>query len=92
MHGYLSLVAEPGTRALYQCRAGGDDFTSLDSACEGQTVQRTLGYLWSEPPAGRPSTPVYRCNTGGGDHFDSVREDCEGQHAEGIQGYLLTTP
>ncbi|MFH8224062.1 hypothetical protein ACH4C2_33725 [Streptomyces sp. NPDC018057] len=92
VHGYLSLVAEPGTEALYQCRAGGDDFTSLDSACEGQTVQGTLGYLWSEPPAGRPSTPVYRCNTGGGDHFDSVREDCEGQHAEGLQGYLLTTP
>jgi hypothetical protein len=58
--------------------------------CEGQTPIGTMGFLYyPNPPRGKSSKPVYRCNSGS-DHFVSNDPGCEGKVPEGLQGYALT--
>ena len=47
--GYIYETEQPDTVALYRCRIGGgrDHFVSGHAACEGQTVERLLG--WALP-------------------------------------------
>ncbi len=45
--GWAYSTMQAGTVALYRCRvgAGTDHFVSADAACEGQTMERLLGYV-----------------------------------------------
>ncbi|WP_329047713.1 cutinase family protein [Amycolatopsis sp. NBC_01488] len=90
--GYLSWNAEPGTKPLTSCRYNGGEFDSLDPNCEGRQVNGLLGNIWQQPPAGVPSTQIFRCSVPNGDHFDSVDPNCEGSHLDGALGYLLLRP
>ena len=88
--GQLYSVPVPGTVALFSCYSGGDEFTSPDGNCEGQKVNRALGFIYSSPPEGVVTRAIYRCRVkASGEHFDSVRSDCEGQNLESGLGYAL---
>ena len=91
--GLLAMSNEPGTQLVKSCVDGTDRFLSLDPACEGKTVWRDIGYLWTQPPAGLPSTPLYRCASGSGpsagELFFSVDANCEGQTVRGLVGHVL---
>ena len=48
--GYAYTAEESGTVGLYRCEtSAGDEFTSLDEACEGGRTVAELGYVY--PPA-----------------------------------------
>lgn len=85
---------QPGTHAIYSCRAGASDhFISVHKHCEGATLMHLEGYLYDTPPAGKPSTALYRCfNPGLTDHFLSSATNCEssGMITEYIVGYAPT--
>ncbi|MEV5502979.1 hypothetical protein AB0M50_47020 [Nonomuraea fuscirosea] len=92
--GNWTLWSAPhsGTRALYNCKAGGDDyFISVDPGCEGKqtTIVQTEGWIHQTRPSSA-YVPLYRCQIPGfGDHFVSTAADCEGQGVvnEGLLGY-----
>ena len=94
--GFLSPVSVAGAVPLYGCQEGSDHFLSLNSGCEGQTLLRTEGYIYSQPPAGVASGPLYLClaaTTSSEDHFASADPQCEGQITIGLLGYtLLSAP
>jgi hypothetical protein len=92
--GMLARSATPGTQPLVACRTGEDTFTSLSDTCEDRTMVGRLGWIYSAPPQGRPSAPVYRCKIKDpgprfGEHFDSGSEACENQTTEGRLGYVV---
>jgi hypothetical protein len=84
--GILISGAQVNTRKLYTCRFGTDEFTSLDSSCEGQPKVGEAGQVYTTPPANLPTVPIYRCKTAV-DHFESRQADCEGAIGEGLLGY-----
>jgi hypothetical protein len=86
--GFLSEASVAGTTPLYGCGVGSGHFLSLNSSCEGQTVLRTEGWIYTSPPSGLASSPIYRCRDGS-DHFAATSSGCEGQVDEGLLGYAL---
>lgn len=89
--GYLLTSPESGTRALYSCQIGTDEFVSTGSSCEGQRVLGLLGHAYITAPAGVATSPVYRCLIpSNGDHFISSVSSCEGYTSEGLLGYVVT--
>ncbi|MEV4315644.1 LamG domain-containing protein [Actinocrispum sp. NPDC049592] len=88
--GTLGRPAAAGanTRALYACSAGKDAFTSVDSACEGQTKVGDIGLVYTVQPTNIPTIPIYRCNAGA-DRFESRSSTCEGATSEGLLGYSV---
>jgi hypothetical protein len=92
MLGFLSPDSVSGTVPLYGCQEGSDHFLSLSSSCAGQTLLRTEGYIYSQPPAGLASEAVYLClaaSTTVENHFASTDPQCEGQITIGLLGYTL---
>ena len=89
--GVLYKIPVAGTHPIYLCRIGGDNFTSTQSGCEGQTGIGLLGFLYDSPSAASlPTIPVVRCSTwASGEHFDSNDPGCEGQHIEYTLGYAI---
>ena len=74
-------------RAVFGCLHGATDFfLSADAGCEGQRAVGAEGRLYTSPPAGENTVPVYRCATAV-DHFASNGADCEGQKTEALLGY-----
>ncbi|MFI6532672.1 hypothetical protein ACIBHY_09500, partial [Nonomuraea sp. NPDC050547] len=87
--GHLSPVHVPGTRPLYSCQTGADQFSSLREDCGGEGRLGVLGWIHTDRPAGRPSAALFRCvDNRTGDHFDSHSPECEGQRVDGPLGYL----
>jgi hypothetical protein len=88
MFGEVSLTPVDGGKPLYECVAAGtsDQFMSNGADCDGYTVQAQAGYLYSAPPAGIPTLPVYRCFVNG-DHIISQSAACEGYQPSGLLGY-----
>jgi hypothetical protein len=82
--GFLSPVSVAGAVPLYGCQEGSDHFLSLNSGCEGQTLLRTEGYIYSQPPAGVASGPLYL--------FLSLDPGCEGQTTLDVEGYIYSSP
>ncbi|MEW1845092.1 hypothetical protein AB0392_44720 [Nonomuraea angiospora] len=88
----LWSAPQPGTRALYGCRAATDDyFISVDPGCEGDqtTIVQTEGWIHTERPS-NAYIPLYRCHIPGfGDHFVSADSGCEGNGVtnEGLLGF-----
>ena len=90
-----------GTRPLYACTTGNDDFVSPDPNCEGQQAQRRdlsqigvaeAGDFSVFTNGGSGRVPLYRCVvTGVGDHFLANDPGCEGQTVEALLGYLLAS-
>ncbi len=91
--GYLFTASQPNTRVLYGCHVNSRDdyFISPRSDCEGQTVLRTEGWIYTAIPSGITTTALYRCFTGH-DHFVSFDVNCEGQTQEGLLGYAPSQP
>jgi hypothetical protein len=74
---------------LYSCRAGDNDqFLSRDANCEGRPKLGQEGWLYTSPPQGVATSPLYRCLRPGIGHFASTAADCEGQASEGLLGYM----
>ncbi|NKE60064.1 LamG domain-containing protein [Lentzea sp. PSKA42] len=90
-HGLLALTEQPGTRKLFNCQRGYDQFVSADAACEGKTVVGVLGSIWIAPPEGVAHRELRRCLVPGGDGDSMVSNfaDCEGYPSESL-GYALT--
>lgn len=88
--GMLATTAVTGTRLLYACRDGFDQFATTDATCAGYTLVGGLGWLWTEPPPGLPSQALYECQRGYGDRFTTVDPSCEGAAALGRLGYVIT--
>ncbi|WP_340684999.1 LamG domain-containing protein [Amycolatopsis coloradensis] len=92
-YGLLAMSNEPGTQLVKSCVDGTDRFLSLDAACEGKTVYRDVGYIWTQPPAGLPSIPLYQCalnfGASAGELFVSGEANCEGQTVRGQLGYVV---
>jgi hypothetical protein len=75
--------------ALYSCEAIGaprDHFLSKSRSCEGHQLLALEGYAYDSPPAGVPTTQIYRCWYPGG-HFVSNQSNCEGLTTEFSLGY-----
>ncbi|MBP2322203.1 hypothetical protein JOF56_002588 [Kibdelosporangium banguiense] len=91
--GLLAMSNEPGTQLVKSCVDGTDRFLSLDPACGGKTVYRDIGYIWTQPPAGQPSIPLYQCTLNSGPStgqlFVSAEANCEGQTVRGQLGHVL---
>jgi hypothetical protein len=90
--GFLAPTPTPGTVTLYGCASGPDHFLSLNSACEGQTVLDTEGYIYSSAPTTAASSPVYSCLSGSTsteDHFVTTSSTCDGALSLGPLGYVL---
>jgi hypothetical protein len=89
--GYLSLVKTTGTVTLNMCQAGGDQFLSLSTDCDGGTLLRSAGEIWSSPPSGVAGTaPLLACRGPGGDRFESLDQFCEGGSQPSTLGYVVT--
>ncbi|MFC5684896.1 LamG domain-containing protein [Amycolatopsis mediterranei] len=88
--GVVPLVDQPGTQPLVSCYAGADQFLSTDSACEGKTVERGIGRIFTAPPADGGS-PLYRCKAGG-EYFEDLSAGCAGFTVDRLLGYVLTGP
>ena len=89
--GSLLTAQEPGTVALYLCEVGTDYFTSTLANCEGQSLVRLDGWIYTSAPPNMPSVALYRCRvTSTGTHFDTLDPNCEGQSLDaGLLGYLV---
>ncbi|MCF6476486.1 hypothetical protein FAF44_50350 [Nonomuraea sp. MG754425] len=93
-YGTLAMTSLPGTTALMSCRDGVDVFSSTDAACEGKTVLKRIGFIWTSPPQGLPGAPqavgseLFRCRTNWGDLFDSRDPGCENQTRDRSLGYV----
>ncbi|MEV6495068.1 LamG-like jellyroll fold domain-containing protein, partial [Actinoplanes sp. NPDC051633] len=91
--GILGLTAEPGTQGLYSCTTGTDEFSSTDPGCEGETVRRWEGAIWTQPPSFAESLPLYSCRmtpAADGERFTSRDEFCEGRTRIGRLGFVIT--
>ncbi|MEV5763950.1 LamG-like jellyroll fold domain-containing protein [Micromonospora sp. NPDC052213] len=94
--GIIALTGDSGANALYSCVDGTDEFLSTDPACEGKTVRRREGGIWTQPPAFAAATaPLYSCRLSeaeGGDRFTSLDEQCEGRTTQASRlGYVITS-
>lgn len=86
--GLLATDGAPGTVSVYSCRNGAADyFLSLQSECEGKSKLGRLGALYSSPPSGIPTLPLYRCLIPSQGHFTSQDPACEGTTTEFLLGY-----
>jgi hypothetical protein len=89
--GVVGMRQYAGTTALYSCQDTSGLFSSTDAACEGATVLRRVGYLWTAAPTGvTASAELFRCRATRGDRFDSRDPTCEGQTVERSLGYVVT--
>jgi hypothetical protein len=89
--GVVALRAAAGTTALYSCQDANGLFSSTDAGCEGQTVLRRVGYLWTAAPTDvTASAELFRCRASRGDRFDSRDPTCEGQTVERSLGFVVT--
>ncbi len=89
--GYLYNSSQTRTQAVYGCQNGSDHFVSLTSNCEGHTVLRTEGWIYSSQPSGVTTTALYRCRDGE-DDFVSIASNCEGYTVVSFLGYALSQP
>ena len=82
-------AAAAGRKPLYRCLAGSRHFFSLDSACEGQTVEAPLAFL-AQTPTGEMPRRLERCYAGGtGEHTVALGADCPaGMTDEGLLGFV----
>ena len=97
--GFLDLRQTEGTVPLYGCQrgplttsadgrltgVGADRFLALES-CGDANVLGINGYLFSSPPAGTETKPVYACKDGNA-QFLSNEADCGGKTVEGPLGH-----
>ncbi|GLY94136.1 LamG-like jellyroll fold domain-containing protein [Actinoplanes sp. NBRC 103695] len=88
--GLVPSVDVPGAVALYGCFDGREEFSSTDAACEGKTSIGKVGRIFTDPPAGQESRPLYRCRTtDSNESFDSTSPHCEGQTVDKLLGHVL---
>lgn len=87
--GLVALTSRSGATALWTCRTGTETFSSTQADCEGATVVRWTGYVWTTPPEGTSAAELFRCRTAAGDRFDSRDPGCERQTFDRSLGYLL---
>lgn len=90
--GLLAQSGEQGTVSLYTCVDDGDEFLSTSATCDGETVRRREGGIWTQPPTfAAASAPLYSCRMETGlDRFTSLDEFCEGEITVGSLGYIIT--
>jgi hypothetical protein len=88
--GVVSLAAVPGGQELFSCKDGIDTFLSTDPVCEGGTRLATAGWVWTHPPDGLATRPLYRCSHNQ-EIFESLSDTCEGWPVERELGHVLTT-
>jgi hypothetical protein len=91
VQGFLGLTQPAGTRFLYSCVQGTDQFVSTDAGCEGKTVIGTLGTVYAQPPAGTGTKLLKRC-VFADQRFTSITGSCEGYAFDGDLGYILANP
>ncbi len=90
-HGWVPMVAQPGTVALMSCRDKYDQFLSVSATCEGKAVLRTLGYIWPSAPSGVDSAALYLCKIN--EQLFAAREsNCSGFTVVSRLGYVLHGP
>lgn len=90
--GMVAMTGEAGTVPLRSCVDGSDEFLSLDAACDGKTVRRVEGSIWTAAPAFAAETaPLFSCRvTTSGERFTSLDEFCENETVVGRLGYVIT--
>ncbi|MFD0688738.1 LamG domain-containing protein [Actinomadura fibrosa] len=93
--GFTAPADAPNTRPIYSCRYNRGFFLDLTANCANHEVLGPAGRLYTTPPAGVPTAPVYRCvDLASGDHYLSHRDDCESTpdkvRTEGLLGYVRT--
>jgi hypothetical protein len=94
--GKVSAVPAAGTTAIFDCGYFGspriyvDHFTSVSPTCEGHIYYGVIGYIFTAPPAGYGSIPLYRCRvTATQEIFDSPSSTCEGQTGASLLGFMI---
>jgi hypothetical protein len=90
--GALAPADASDTTELYQCLGGGgDEFTSSDAACGGNTVLGPIGPVFNNAIDTTNAVELIRCKflvAGVTFHFDSISSTCEGQTFDAVLGYL----
>ncbi|SMD27515.1 Concanavalin A-like lectin/glucanases superfamily protein, partial [Kibdelosporangium aridum] len=90
--GLLAMEAEPGTQTLMSCMDGQDQFLSTDANCDGKTVVRPVGRIWTQAPEGRSSKELLTCKVASGamaGQLFAVTSSCEGHTQVASLGYVL---
>jgi hypothetical protein len=89
--GMVSGPYLPGTTGLLQCRDGNDWFASNQSDCEGKTVVRWIGHIWTVPPDDVTGVAkLFRCRGTDGERWESLDPNCEGRTVDRSLGYVVT--
>lgn len=89
--GFLALNHLTGTQQIFSCVDGYDQFVTTDPTCEGKRMVATLGEIWTEPPSGMDSRPIYACRIKG-ERFVDLSQTCAGYTVDGRIGYVLVAP
>lgn len=77
-----------GTRAVYECRNGENNFLSLDAGCENQTYTGITDWLYATPIPG--ALPLYRCRQReSGAYFVANNRNCDGQTLDKLLGFVM---
>ncbi len=91
MAPFLAFAAAgAGRKPLYRCLTGGTHhFYTLDSKCEGQTVEAVVAYFADAPTSEMPRRASRCYNAGNGMHFLAIGSACpSGVTDEGVLGYV----
>jgi hypothetical protein len=90
--GIIAMTGEAGTVPIRSCVDGSDEFLSLHATCEGETVRRVEGSIWTAAPDFAAETaPLFSCRvTASGERFTSLDEFCENETVAGRLGYVIT--
>lgn len=94
--GYLLMAPASDTVKLWNCVwnspvISSDYYNSLDRGCgDPNQLQRLIGlngYVYSQPPTGVNTVPLYSCYTNTtNEYFTSTSSNCEGQAFQGSLG------
>lgn len=83
---YLYLNPGPGLQPFYQCiKSDGKRFYTRNAACEGQTVERIIGYIATAPTCG--ATPLHRLYAGPTNNHFYASNEADRQTAENVAGF-----
>jgi hypothetical protein len=90
--GIIAMTGEAGTIPIRSCVDGSDEFLSTHAACDGASVRRVEGSIWTAPPAfAAESAPLFSCRvTTSGERFTSLDEFCESETVAGQLGFVIT--
>ncbi len=90
--GWVYTAQMPGTAPIYNCQYGNDEYIFTSTTCNGGTLLNLIGYIYTSPPAGIATVPLWRCYFSSTDYSAATDPGCWGAHVDYQLGYILASP